>query len=159
MPAVNLRHIEIFHAVMTAGNLTEAARLLHTSQPTVSRELARNGRRGRYGACKAQERAEGRRKACRPRRRLDDPALMDEVRRRIVDDRWSPEQVDGRMRLAAGRCVVSFSTVYRAVAAGLLDLPCDPVPVRRRLRRKGRRPRRGREETRGRIKVPVFDNL
>ena len=41
MPAVNLRHIEIFQAVMTAGNLTEAARLLHTSQPTVSRELAR----------------------------------------------------------------------------------------------------------------------
>ncbi|EFE06672.1 LysR family transcriptional regulator [Citrobacter youngae] len=41
MPAVNLRHIEIFHAVMTAGNLTEAARMLHTSQPTVSRELAR----------------------------------------------------------------------------------------------------------------------
>ncbi|KFC06183.1 LysR family transcriptional regulator [Trabulsiella guamensis ATCC 49490] len=41
MAAVNLRHIEIFHAVMTAGNLTEAARLLNTSQPTVSRELAR----------------------------------------------------------------------------------------------------------------------
>lgn len=41
MASVNLRHIEIFHAVMTAGNLTEAARLLHTSQPTVSRELAR----------------------------------------------------------------------------------------------------------------------
>ncbi|WP_449556968.1 LysR family transcriptional regulator [Huaxiibacter chinensis] len=41
MPAVNLRHIEIFHAVMTTGNLTEAATMLHTSQPTVSRELAR----------------------------------------------------------------------------------------------------------------------
>ncbi|POP46294.1 LysR family transcriptional regulator [Superficieibacter electus] len=41
MPAVNLRHIEIFHAVMTTGNLTEAAQMLHTSQPTVSRELAR----------------------------------------------------------------------------------------------------------------------
>lgn len=41
MPAINLRHIEIFHAVMTTGNLSEAARLLHTSQPTVSRELAR----------------------------------------------------------------------------------------------------------------------
>lgn len=41
MPAVNLRHIENFHAIMTAGNLTGAARMLHTSQPTVSRELAR----------------------------------------------------------------------------------------------------------------------
>lgn len=41
MAAVNLRHIEIFHAVMTAGSLTEAAHLLHTSQPTVSREPAR----------------------------------------------------------------------------------------------------------------------
>ncbi|WP_348256736.1 LysR family transcriptional regulator, partial [Salmonella enterica] len=41
MAAVNLRHIEMFHAVMTAGNLTDAARLLHTTQPTVSRERAR----------------------------------------------------------------------------------------------------------------------
>ncbi|QCR35137.1 LysR family transcriptional regulator [Nissabacter sp. SGAir0207] len=41
MPALSLRQIEIFHAVMTTGNLTEAAALLHTSQPTVSRELAR----------------------------------------------------------------------------------------------------------------------
>ncbi|RWR01725.1 transcriptional regulator [[Pantoea] beijingensis] len=41
MASVSLRHIEIFHAVMTSGNLTEAAAMLVTSQPTVSRELAR----------------------------------------------------------------------------------------------------------------------
>ncbi|MEN3258218.1 LysR family transcriptional regulator [Sodalis endosymbiont of Spalangia cameroni] len=41
MAAVSSRQIDIFHAVMTTGNLTEAAGLLHTSQPTVSRELAR----------------------------------------------------------------------------------------------------------------------
>lgn len=41
MAAISLRHIEIFHAIMTTGNLTEAAALLNTSQPTVSRELAR----------------------------------------------------------------------------------------------------------------------
>lgn len=35
------RHIEVFRAVMTAGSVTAAAALLHTSQPTVSRELAR----------------------------------------------------------------------------------------------------------------------
>ncbi|RRZ97066.1 LysR family transcriptional regulator [Erwinia sp. 198] len=41
MAGITLRHIEIFHAVVTTGNLTEAAAMLHTSQPTVSRELAR----------------------------------------------------------------------------------------------------------------------
>ncbi|RQO76362.1 LysR family transcriptional regulator [Aquitalea sp. FJL05] len=37
----NLRHVEIFHAIMTTGSVTEAAILLHSSQPTISRELAR----------------------------------------------------------------------------------------------------------------------
>lgn len=41
MQAISWRHIEIFRAVMTAPNLTEAAALLNTSQPTISRELAR----------------------------------------------------------------------------------------------------------------------
>jgi DNA-binding transcriptional LysR family regulator len=35
------RHIEVFRAVMQSGSVTGAAGLLHTSQPTVSRELAR----------------------------------------------------------------------------------------------------------------------
>lgn len=35
------RHIEVFRAIMLAGGVTGAARLLYTSQPTVSRELAR----------------------------------------------------------------------------------------------------------------------
>ena len=66
--------------------VTAIAAAIGRDKSTVSRELARNGRRGRYGTCKAQERAE-------VRRRLDDPALMEEVRGRIVDDHWSPEQV------------------------------------------------------------------
>ncbi|MGJ0577934.1 LysR family transcriptional regulator [Xenorhabdus bovienii] len=41
MHSCSWRHIEIFHAVMTTKNLTDAAVLLKTSQPTVSRDLAR----------------------------------------------------------------------------------------------------------------------
>lgn len=39
--SITLRHIEVFRAVMTSGSVTEAASMLLTSQPTVSRELAR----------------------------------------------------------------------------------------------------------------------
>jgi len=39
--AIEHRHIEVFRAVMRAGSVTGAAGLLFTSQPTVSRELAR----------------------------------------------------------------------------------------------------------------------
>jgi len=38
---ISLRHIEVFRAVMNAGSVTGAAQLLFSSQPTVSRELAR----------------------------------------------------------------------------------------------------------------------
>lgn len=38
---LSIRHIEVFRAIMAAGSVTGAARLLFTSQPTVSRELAR----------------------------------------------------------------------------------------------------------------------
>ncbi|HXA47818.1 MAG TPA: LysR family transcriptional regulator [Burkholderiaceae bacterium] len=38
---ITLRHIEVFRALMTAGSVTAAAQILFTSQPTVSRELAR----------------------------------------------------------------------------------------------------------------------
>ncbi|WP_353234814.1 LysR family transcriptional regulator [Diaphorobacter ruginosibacter] len=40
-PRISHRHIEVFRAVMLAGGVTGAARMLYTSQPTVSRELAR----------------------------------------------------------------------------------------------------------------------
>lgn len=138
------------------GGVSAIAAAIGRNKSTVSGEIARNGRNGRYGAIAAQLRSDARRKACGPRKRLSDPALAAEVRRRIVDDRRSPGQIDGRSRLErGGRYVVSFSTIYRAVNAGEPDPPqaAPEERVRGRLRRRGRRPRRGREETRGRIKV------
>ncbi|CUB05242.1 LysR family transcriptional regulator [Marinomonas fungiae] len=38
---LTFRQIEIFNALMTAESVTNAADILHTSQPTISRELAR----------------------------------------------------------------------------------------------------------------------
>src|SRR5580658_2657966 len=36
---MNLRHLSVFHGIAKAGSVNAAARLLHTSQPAVSREL------------------------------------------------------------------------------------------------------------------------
>lgn len=41
VPLLTHRLVEVFRAVMLTGHVTRAAELLHTSQPTVSRELAR----------------------------------------------------------------------------------------------------------------------
>ncbi|WP_251863356.1 LysR family transcriptional regulator [Achromobacter sp. Marseille-Q4962] len=41
MSQLSHRHVELFRALMLAGSATRAAELLRTSQPTVSRELAR----------------------------------------------------------------------------------------------------------------------
>ena len=70
---VSHRHIEVFRAVMTAGSVTGAAALLHSSQPTVSRELARREQLLGYPLF---ERLQGR---LRPNARA--LALWDEVQR------------------------------------------------------------------------------
>src|SRR6201995_871858 len=36
---MNLRHLSVFYGVAKAGSVNAAARLLHTSQPAVSREV------------------------------------------------------------------------------------------------------------------------
>lgn len=46
--ALNLRHIEAFHAVMTAGSISGAAKLLYVSQPAVSRLLAHTEHRAGF---------------------------------------------------------------------------------------------------------------
>ena len=37
---LRLRHIEVFHAIMTTGSASRAAEQMRTSQPTISRVLA-----------------------------------------------------------------------------------------------------------------------
>jgi DNA-binding transcriptional LysR family regulator len=54
---LNLRQIEVFRAIMTAGSISGAGRLLHVSQPAVSRVLALTESRLGYALF---ERAKGR---------------------------------------------------------------------------------------------------
>ncbi|MBP7492035.1 MAG: LysR family transcriptional regulator, partial [Rhodoferax sp.] len=40
-PALTHRQLSMFRAIMVQGNLSRAAEVCHSSQPTLSRELAR----------------------------------------------------------------------------------------------------------------------
>lgn len=104
------------------------AREIGRDKSTVSRELRRNACRAGsdrpfYRASTAQRRYEERRLGCRRPRLLDDPSLRSLVQRKILEDRWSPEQVAGRIGLEAGGRAVSAATIYRAVNARELDTP------------------------------------
>ena len=70
---ISHRHIEVFRALMLAGSATGAAQMLFTSQPTISRELARQEQLLGYDLF---ERVQGRLK---PRARA--LRLWDEVQR------------------------------------------------------------------------------
>lgn len=144
----------------------EIARKIGRDKSTVSRELARNscrrGSRGEfYRASTAQRRYEERRSRCRRPRLLDDPALRAPVQRKIVEDRWSPEQVAGRIALETGGRAVSAATIYRAINGRALDTPgmrATGRGMRGHLRHRGKRRRRGgEEERRGRIRAEVAD--
>jgi IS30 family transposase len=123
---------------------------------SICHKLKRNGRHGHYGACAAQRRADERRRRCRAKRRLSDPALTQKVRLLIMDRHWSLEQIDGisGSRVAAGASL-SLSTIYREVHAGALDLP-EAGPEGKmwhHLHRKGKRIRSKRPKTRGKIEI------
>lgn len=103
MPALNHRQIELFRAVMQSGQVTRAAELLHTSQPTVSRELARLEQ---VLGLQLFERIRGR---LRPTVRA--MALMEEVERSFV----------GLERIAA------TAEALRGFAQGRVQIACLPA--------------------------------
>ena len=84
---------------------------------TVSREVDRNGGRGRYRASKAQRRADDKARRPRVRRLVADRRLAGEVAKRLKK-RHSPEQIANRLRLEhpdEPHWWVSHETIYQAL--------------------------------------------
>ena len=113
LPRIQHRHIEVFRAIMLAGGVTGAAGLLFTSQPTVSRELARLEQLLGYALF---ERAQGR---LRPNARA--LALWDEVQRS-----WQGLERVVEQAVALGRSqgtrisVLSLPALSHAIVPGAL---------------------------------------
>lgn len=123
----------------------EIAQKLGRSRSSVSRKLKRNSREGgSYSAFEAEGKYRWRRKRCVRKRRLDNEELKKYVTEKL-HDYWSPEQIDGRLKLEHSSFQISFATIYRAVHNGDLDIP------KKCLRHGGRKPFPYKDETRGRL--------
>lgn len=78
---------------------------------------------------------------------MDDPELAALVTRMIVEERWSSEQIAGRIAIERPGLAVSCATVYRAIAGRAIDPPGltgTARGIRSALRHRGKRRRRGR---------------
>ena len=104
-----------------------------------------------------KRRADERRRRCRAKRRLSDPALTQKVRLLIMDRHWSPDEIDdiSGSRVAAG-APLSLPTILtgRSIAAALDLSGSGPQgQVRHHLRRKGKRIRSKGPKTKGKIEI------
>ena len=145
---------EIGFQLAKGQGVRRIATLLNRAPSTISREVARNRVSGRYVPSLAQEQTWAR--ARRPRsRKLDGLALRERVRS-MLTDRFSPEQVAGRLRVEHPEdplMHVSHETIYQALyvqGRGSLRLEIATAlrsgrVTRRPHRPEGPRPQRFRE--------------
>lgn len=127
-------------------SIRRIANMLGRTPSTVSREIRRNRDQVtlQYSACAAEAAYQQRRRKCVRPYLLDSVPLCNKVLRGL-EQRWSPEQIAGRLRLETPDAMISYATIYRAIYAGRLAFS------RKELRRKGRPPTPHNTEKRGRI--------
>ena len=138
-------------------NQSEIATKLGRNRSSICRELKRNSLQGTYLPCDAQTLYTTRRKACRPRKKLDDAILFQKVKTLFLDHQWSPEQIAARLKYEESVYSISFTTIYRAIYSGLFDEPNLSRGGRgciRKLRHRGKsRHTKSYEERRDKIRI------
>ena len=70
-----------------------------------------------------------------------DHNLSNTIKHLFLDYQWSPEEIEGRLRLEYGKTVVSYQTIYRAIYRGHFEddsLSHGARGVIRKLRHRGK---------------------
>lgn len=74
-------------------SVRQIASVLGRSASTISRELHRNAPAGQYSSTAVQQTCQHRRRQGRPMRKLHPDAILFDVVRHLLRQRWSPEQI------------------------------------------------------------------
>ena len=142
-------------------SITAIAESMGRNKGTISRELRRNAVGRQYMPIVAQHQYQARRAYCKPHNRLECTSLLDHVKHRLLECQWSPEEIAGRLRAEYGQCVVSTTTICRAIYNGWLNAPkASTASVIKKLRHRGKRRRkRSAEEKRGKYHPFLFSSF
>lgn len=135
--------------------MTACARTLGVDKSTVSRELKRNSANVAFGVYlpdRAENLYRGRRKACKPHTKMDDPIFRKKIML-LIQKGWSPEIIEGRLRREHGRTVVGHETLYKFIyesEIGKRDGLYEYLPrgKKKRTKKYGRRSQKSRLEGR-----------
>ena len=137
---------------------SQIARLLHRHPSSISRELKRHSKQGNYSPSRAQTAYHLAKSHCGRKRKLEiDAELSQTVKHLFLECQWSPEEIEGRLRLERERHVISYQTIYRAIYRGHFDdtpLSHGARGVVRKLRHHGKtRHTKSHVEKRGKIPI------
>lgn len=143
---------------MEKKSLHAISKAIGRSVSTVSRELKRNdGQNRAYSAIEAQKKYQQRRKKCKRTKLLENTEWKNIVMRLFLKHQWSPEQIANRLVYEKSTFRISYSTIHRAIYAGMLDLGQfshgNRGVIRKLLHRGKTRRRKGTVETRGKIVI------
>ena len=130
-------------------SITAIAAALMRNKSTISREIKRNSDSKTYSASQAQACYQQRRKACRRKRKLDDPERFALVKRLFLQKHWSPEQIQHRLRHEGSPHAISYATIYRGIYAGRFNDPDWVKSGKQRLRHRGKKRQRKGAPARG----------
>ncbi len=99
-------------------SLRTIAKRLKRNVGTISRELKRNAPYGQsYLPCTAEKRSVNRSVKQRSQASWKGPAVYLYVREHLKEDRWSPEQIAGRLSLDHPKLHICHETIYSAIYA------------------------------------------
>ncbi|WP_259666648.1 helix-turn-helix domain-containing protein, partial [Streptococcus salivarius] len=84
-------------------NFSQIAKLLHRHPSSISREWKRHTKSGAYSPNHAQESYHNAKSHCGRKRMLEiDHNLSNTIKHLFLDYQWSPEEIEGRLRLEYG---------------------------------------------------------
>jgi IS30 family transposase len=144
---------EIAVGLAAGESLRQVAARLGRPVSTVSREVRRNGMRGRYRALAAQAQAQERARRPKTAKLAGNAQLRGWVQARL-EERWSPEQISVMGRAEFGddpEMRVSHETIYQAIYVQGRGALRRELASCLRTGRALRKPRRTEGERRGRI--------